>query len=390
MLPEGWKRVPLGEVAGVDQQSLGSGTPGDFAFRYIALSDVSNGVIQPRLKRYSFDEAPSRARRLLKKGDVLFSSVRPHLLGHAHISDEHRDCVASTGFSVLSAKPTVDSRYLFNYLFSRDIERQINALVVGSSFPAIGSSDIAELKINFPDLKTQIFIADVLSTWDDAIATTEKLLANSRRQKQAVSQALLSGQRRLMHAPWVKRSLSDLIIESRLPGSTGSVARKITVKLYGKGVFAKEERRAGSDSTQYYRRKAGQFIYSKLDFLNGAFGLIPPELEGFESTLDLPTFDFRPDVDCRWFLYYVSREEFYQGHLGLANGGRKARRVNPLDLLRVLIDAPSIAEQKAIADAIDVAVADEGTWEKTLEALKNEKRALMQQLLTGKRRVRLG
>jgi type I restriction enzyme, S subunit len=123
--------------------------------------------------------------------------------------------------------------------------------------------------------------------------------------------------------------------------------------------------------------------------LNGAFGLIPPELDGYESTLDLPAFNFQPEVDPRWFLYHVSREDFYQGHLGLANGGRKARRVNPPDLLRVAIPVPSFPEQQAIADAIDVAIADEKAWLTMLEALKAEKRALMQQLLTGKRRVKM-
>ena len=188
---------------------------------------------------------------------------------------------------------------------------------------------------------------------------------------------------------WQKHKLSDFIVESRTLGSPGDVAKKITVKLYGRGVVAKNEKRPGSDSTQYYRRTAGQFIYSKLDFLNGAFGLIPEELDGFESTLDLPAFDFKPGVDPQWFLYFVSREDFYLGHLGLANGGRKARRVNPPDLLRVSVAVPPLKEQQAIAEAIDLAVADEKGWEQSLSLLQKQKRALMAQLLTGKRRVRL-
>jgi type I restriction enzyme S subunit len=167
------------------------------------------------------------------------------------------------------------------------------------------------------------------------------------------------------------------------------VARKLTVKLYGLGVVAKEEKRSGSESTSYYRRRGGQFIYSRLDFLNGAFGLIPTHLDGYESTLDLPAFDFIGDADPRWFFYYVSRPEFYRGHLGLANGGRKARRVNPTDLLRVQIDYPQTDAQRAIADAIDTAVAVEQAYEAELRALKAERQVLMADLLTGKRRVRV-
>jgi len=163
----------------------------------------------------------------------------------------------------------------------------------------------------------------------------------------------------------------------------------MTVKLYAKGVVEKSSRSPGSESTQYYRRSAGQFIYSKLDFLNGAFGLIPAELDGYESTLDLPAFDLLPDVDARWLLHFVSREDFYRSQIGLANGGRKARRVNPKDLLQIAIPVPCIEEQRSIADAIDRALQIVRADEAELSLLRAEKSALMQQLLTGKRRVRL-
>ena len=90
---------------------------------------------------------------------------------------------------------------------------------------------------------------------------------------------------------WGERKIGDFLTESRLSGSKGDVAKKLTVKLWGNGVFGKNESIQGSINTQYFRRKAGQFIYSKLDFLNQAFGVIPPNLDGFESTVDLPCFD---------------------------------------------------------------------------------------------------
>ncbi|MCB8953132.1 MAG: hypothetical protein H6650_14090 [Ardenticatenales bacterium] len=62
-------------------------------------------------------------------------------------------------------------------------------------------------------------------------------------------------------------------------------------------MFEKEDKGQGSKNTQYYKRKAGQFIYSKLDFLNCAFGIIPEYLDGFQSTLDLPCFDIAPQVN---------------------------------------------------------------------------------------------
>src|ERR1700736_4441985 len=66
---------------------------------------------------------------------------------------------------------------------------------------------------------------------------------------------------------WKEKELRKFLTESRVLGSTGNVAKKITVKLWGKGVFEKGESIKGSENTQYYKRRAGQFIYSKLDFL---------------------------------------------------------------------------------------------------------------------------
>jgi len=147
--------------------------------------------------------------------------------------------------------------------------------------------------------------------------------------------------------------IGEFLKESRIPGSTGSTAKKITVKLYGKGVFAKQENRPGSENTSYYKRKAGQFIYSKLDFLNGAFGIIPEALDGYESTVDLPCFDFiSSEVSPEWFLQFVSRSDFYSYQGGLGNGGRKARRISPDDFLDLEIEIPPLPEQKKIAEIL--------------------------------------
>ena len=202
-------------------------------------------------------------------------------------------------------------------------------------------------------------------------------------------QQLLTGKRRFpgFSEKWKFKQIETFLTESRISGTDGAQAKKLTVKLYGKGVIPKSESRAGSESTKYFRRKAGQFIYSKLDFLNGAFGIIPDELDGYESTLDLPAFDFNESVDPDWFLSFVIREEFYSSHLGLANGGRKARRVNPTDLLSLSIPFPTKSEQRKIAMVMKTVSSEIHLLRKELEALKTQKKGLMQKLLTGQIRV---
>lgn len=286
----------------------------------------------------------------------------------------------------------LNSWFLYNWLQLNKAEFERQA--VGSTIKTIGLPYFKKLKIAVPPYIEQKKIAKILSTWDKAITTTEELLNNSQQQKKALMQQLLTGKKRLLDkngvrfsGEWKATAVAAFIKESRVPGSTGDIAKKITVKLYGNGVVAKDEKRSGSESTKYYRRSAGQFIYSKLDFLNGAFGIIPEELDGYESTLDLPAFDFLGNVNVEWFTYYVSREEFYSSNLGLANGGRKARRVNPNDLLRIKIPTPSLEEQQKIAAVLSTADQEITALQHKLDALRQEKKALMQQLLTGKRRV---
>jgi type I restriction enzyme, S subunit len=243
---------------------------------------------------------------------------------------------------------------------------------------------------SFPPLTEQRAIAATLLTWDRGIRKVSDLIAAKICFKQGLMQQLLTGKRRFerFRDEWRHRCFGDFLTESRIPGSNGAAARKLTIRLYGKGIIPKSDKRPGSKATQFYQRTAGQFIYSKLDFLNGAFGIVPPSLDGYESSLDLPAFDVAPSIDSRWLLYFVTRQGFYRNQLGLAHGGRKARRVNPGGLLRLSVFMPAKREQVRIADALETLDNEINLLRRELDALKNQKNGLMQKLLTGQVRVK--
>ena len=179
---------------------------------------------------------------------------------------------------------------------------------------------------------------------------------------------------------WKERTLAEFLTESRILGSRGDVAKKITVKLWGKGVYKKNDEIKGSINTQYYRRKAGQFIYSKLDFLNQAFGIISKNLDSYESTVDLPCFDINERLNSIFLLEYVKRKEFYERLGEAADGSRKARRIHADTFLSFSIFVPSIKEQQKIADCLS-SISDRITLEaQKLDTLKVHKKGLMQQL----------
>ena len=145
---------------------------------------------------------------------------------------------------------------------------------------------------------------------------------------------------------WEQRKVGDFLTESRIRGNTGLDAKKLTVKLWGKGVIEKNDF-GGSEHTQYFTRRKGQFIYSKLDFLNSAFGVIPEKLDNYESTADLPTFDL--DGMNPYFMFFTAiQEDFYLKYGSIADGSRKAKRIHADTFLNMPIMVPTIDEQKLI------------------------------------------
>lgn len=195
---EAWGVKLLGEVTNIDPDNLRVDTDPDFAFNYISLEDVDWG----RLNGYSeqvFRTAPSRARRKLQKGDVLFSTVRPNLKSHLFFSEEGQHWICSTGFSVVRAKAKVTSPgYVFFQLFGDRLSRQIDTLLTGSNYPAINSADVQALEIPIPSYEEQTAIAAVLSDMDAEVAALEQRQEKIRTLKQAMMQELLTGKTRLI------------------------------------------------------------------------------------------------------------------------------------------------------------------------------------------------
>jgi len=189
---EGWEYKNIDDLAVLDQDSLGAETKKDFSFYYIDISAVSEGKLSLPSIKTIFREAPSRARKIVRRGDVLMSTVRPNLKAFAYFDHTNDDCVASTGFAVLTARDQVDPRFILYSILSDAVTAQIEALVVGSNYPAINSNDVRRLKVLAPPYTEQTNIAEVLSTVDRAIEQTEALIAKQQRIKTGLMQDLLT------------------------------------------------------------------------------------------------------------------------------------------------------------------------------------------------------
>ena len=113
--------------------------------------------------------------------------------------------------------------------------------------------------------------------------------------------------------------------------------------------YVADEKIQGSDNTQYYIRRAGQFIYGKQNFFNGAIGIVPKKLDKYESTKDVPAFDVSSDVNVDWLYYYIARPEIYKPQEALCTGtGSKRFHVNNFYNLSLAI--PKMDEQIKIKE----------------------------------------
>ncbi|KAF5033271.1 Type I restriction modification DNA specificity domain protein [anaerobic digester metagenome] len=200
-----WETKQLCEVADIDPENLPSNTDPTYSFNYISLEQVDTG----RLMGYSEEvcsTAPSRARRVLRFGDVLMSTVRPNLMAHLHYREQIKNAVCSTGFSVLRVKRGLaDPGFVFAHLFGGFVNKQIEKMLAGSNYPAISGRDVKSIEITCPPtLDEQIAIAAVLSDMDAGITALERRREKAKQIKQGMMQHLLTGKVRLVE-PECKR-----------------------------------------------------------------------------------------------------------------------------------------------------------------------------------------
>jgi type I restriction enzyme S subunit len=193
-----WNRLRVEDVALIDPESLGADTDPDYLFNYISLESVNEGSMAT-FAELSFAEAPSRARRVLKRDDVLISTVRPSLKSHLLFTKATGNWVASTGFCIVRcAVDRAAPPFVFALAFSDVFQQQIDAVLAGSNYPSINSSDVRRLEFDCPGLAEQHAIAQVLTDMDASLTALQARLTKARQLKQALMQVLLTGRIRLL------------------------------------------------------------------------------------------------------------------------------------------------------------------------------------------------
>lgn len=196
-IPVRWEVKKLKYVITCNDEVLNEKTDSDVQINYVEISDVrlEKGIESFTSLKYS--EAPSRARRIVKKDDIIISTVRTYLKAITRIKKEHDGFIVSTGFAVLRPKK-IDSSFLGNIVSCERFIEEIISKSVGVSYPAINASELIEIPIPFPSINEQKAIAkfiDYHTILVNTIITKKKeLIEKLKEQRQAcINQAVTKG-----------------------------------------------------------------------------------------------------------------------------------------------------------------------------------------------------
>ncbi len=174
-LPDGWWWARLGDVGEEQTSTRDPRSEPEQQFHYIDITSVDNTsrrMIAPRIVMGR--EAPSRARQIVRAGDVLVATTGPNLNAVALVLPELDNEVCSTGFCVLRQKPGLDPQYLFGLVQSREFVEGLSNKVRGAMYPAVTGAQVFGQVVPLPPLNEQKRIAAILNEQMVAVERARK------------------------------------------------------------------------------------------------------------------------------------------------------------------------------------------------------------------------
>lgn len=396
IIPQEWEVKTLGNIAKINPSK---GKITSKVVTFLAMSDISEqgGVINENILPI---DSIKPGLTPFRKGDVIIAKITPCFEnGKGALLDKitEDDGFGSTEFHVIRCQQ--DNKFVYyhtqSYAFRKRLESQMTGSAGQKRVPA---DSVAAYKIPVPPLAEQRKIAEVLGVWDEAIEKQARLIEKLALRKRGLMQRLLSAKLRLpgFSEPWQKVKLGDICervtrknIEDNQNVMTISAQRGFVAQtdFFNKSV-------ASETLESYYLVFRDEFCYNK-SYSNGyPMGAIKrlSEAEKAVVTSLYICFNVKPGTDANidYLSYYFDNGGLNRGLTKIANEGGRAHgllNVTPKDFFGLSFEIPSLKEQTAIADVLTAADREIELAKEKLKRLRRQKRGLMQQLLTGKKRV---
>ena len=390
-VPDGWSEGKVSDLlVGLESGVSVNGEdrkiePNEMAV--LKVSAVSYGFFDPTAAKVVDGEELERAKTNPKHGQIIISrSNTEELVGaSAYVDADHPNLFLPDKLWQTIPKPNSDMKWLSYVLASDHSRYTLSNLATGTSgsMKNITKGELLGLKVLIPPAIEQKKIAQILSTWDKAITITEQRLANSQQQKRALMQQLLTGKQRLLdqngerfEGEWKRVELGDLL-------------------NYSQPTPYLVESTDYSDEFSTPVLTAGKTFI--LGYTNEASGIFSENLpviifDDFTTDSKFVDFPFKAKSSAMKILIAkegVSIKYVYEAMqlLDFTVGGHQRHWISIYS--RLVVPFPEKEEQQKIAAVLAAADQEITTLQQQLDHLKQEKKALMQQLLTGKRRVQM-
>jgi len=349
------KRVRLKYLADINRRSLPETADPELAIRYIDISSVGQGKLVAKPSRMRFSEAPLRARRLVRKDDVVISTVRTYLRAVWPVLGPTDDLVVSTGFAVVSPH-SIDARYLSWCLQSDTFLDELTARSVGVSYPAIDVATLGNIKIPLPSIAKQRTVADRL---ESATAPIEALIARKHRLRELIGERrllladeILADMRKLRQSVPLKR----LVAESNQRYGSGNMPTMLSVSIHH-GVVPRstivDDAPRVDDYSSYKTCVPGDIVINRMRAFQGGVGIVrhagvvSPDYTVLKVSNQVSSGYLHHVMRSRWFVSEMTKR--LRG-IGAADQIQvRTPRVNFADLGLIEIPVPSLKQQESVA-----------------------------------------
>lgn len=407
-IPQGYKATPQGiipqewEIYDFDRivirsQSHYLPNP-QIHLRCIELEHLSQG--DGSILGYIDSAEQKSMKNEFEEGDVLFGKLRPYL--RKYWLAKFRG-VCSTEIWVLRAISDVCTKeYLFDIISSYNFVQKAN-VSSGSKMPRAEWDYVSKIPILTPPLAEQRKIAEVLGLWDKAIEKQSQLIEQFTLRKRGLMQQLLTAKRRLpgFSGPWKKVRLGD--IGDTYNGLSGKNKDDFE---YGNAqfipyinVFSNERIDTNNlgcvqiePNEQQNTVKYGDIFFTVSSETPDEVGMASVLLEYLDNTyLNSFCFGYRLNDFSTlnpFFAAYLFRTEHFRSYMSVLAQGSTRFNISKKEVMKLKIDLPTIEEQTVIAQVLTAADREIELAQQKLELLRQQKHGLMQQLLTGKKRIK--
>lgn len=407
MVPNGWQIKTVGQLFEVQLgKMLNKAAKEKFPqYPYLGNSDVRWGYFKlSELKSMYFSQREEE-KFTLEDGDILMCEGGE--VGRCAIwNSGNTQVYYQKALHRLRGKGDIEPEYFQAYMSFINGTKLLDDFTTKTSIAHLTREKLVEVPVKTPPLPEQRKIAKILLTWDKAIITTEKLIETSKQQKKALMQQLLTGKKRLRSSPtdeaetgkafegeWKEVKVSSLITKHSEKTETNKQYPVLTSSrkgIYFQSDYYNDRDVASEDTTGYNVVPRGYFTYRHMsDDIVFKFNRNTICDRGIVSTL-YPVFSAKEEAVVPYLLQVILNEgsAFKRFSLSQKQGGsRTYMYLSKLNELKIQI--PSLREQEKIASVLTVADKEIEVLETKLAHFKQEKKALMQQLLTGKRRVKV-